>query len=806
MSRFILEKILQNRSWVISFFLGFSLLGAWSMLSLPIDAVPDITNVQVMINAKTGALDPEQIEKTITYSIETEMAGLPGLKDIRSLSKYGLSQVVLVFGDKADLYFVRQQVSQRLQNLKDHLPEGVTPELAPTTTGLGEIVMYTVTAKEGSMLSEKSEDERLLYLRTIQDFVIRPELKKIVGIAEIDSSGGYRKEIHVNAEPQKMEKFGLSFEELLRRLKTIGDSYGGGYIQKEGKQVIVRTTSDFEDIQKIGQIPVRLDLAGRPIRLNQVANIREDHTQRIGAATFNGKETVLGTALMSVGANSREVSLDIEDAISKLKLPEGVQVNIVYTRSFLVNETIKTVAKSLAEGAALVVAVLLLLLGSFRAAIVVSLAIPISMLFAITGMKFFGVSANLMILGAIDFGLLVDGSVVLIENLLRRLGQQAGPMSIQQRLEIAIESSVEVAKPVLLGLFLIMVVYFPVLALEGIEGKMFHPMAMTVLMALGASLLVAFFLMPVLGYLVLRAPTQEKHRDSFLFGWIQKIYHPVLIFGIRSRVLVVSVTIVIAMISGFLFTKLGSDFIPQLDEGDLVAGLVRDPSMSLEKSIEEQKKAEKIIREFAEVETVFSRMGTPESATDPMGVNFADTFIILKKDPRQWPEVALDGGFVRRRSKDELMQAISERIQKDLPGHEVSPTQPIAMRFNEILEGSRADIALRIFGPSLDRLVEYIDASKEIVEKISGTREAEMDSLTALRKSPMMNVALDFTALSRFGITIQEANTALMVAMGGTQIGNFYEIDRRFPIILHLDEKLRDSENEIRRIPIALSS
>lgn len=806
--KFILDKILKNRLWIVGIFSLISVFGIGSMVSLPIDAVPDITNVQVMINTKTGALDPEQIEKTITYAVETEMSGLPNLEDIRSLSKYGLSQVILVFRDGTDLYFVRQQVSQRLQNLRDQLPEGITPELAPITTGLGEVVMYAVNAKPGSALAKRPESERLLYLRTIQDFLIRPELKKVSGVAEIDSSGGFRKEIHVNAQIDAMEKYGLSFEELHRKLQSIGDSYGGGYIQKEGRQIIVRTSSNLPNIEKIGQIPVKLDLRGRSILLKQVANIREDHTQRLGATTFNGEETVLGTALMYIGANSRKVSLDVADAISKLKLPDDVQVTTVYTRSFLVDQTVKTVAKSLAEGAALVILVLLLLLGNFRAAVIVALAIPVSMLFAASGMRFFGISANLMSLGAIDFGLLVDGSVVMIENLLRKFEEHPNPkvLSLEQRFALVRESALEVAKPVILGLFIIMVVYIPILALEGIEGKMFHPMAMTVLMALGASLLVAFFLMPVLGYIGIKAPYGAgEHKEPRIFRLISRLYRPVLHFGINHRTIVVSGTLAIALIAAFLFTRLGSDFIPQLDEGDIVAGLVRDTSISLDKSVEEQRKAEKIIREFPEVETVFSRMGTPESATDPMGVNFADTFIILKKDHDQWPKVEQKDGSLRRRDKAEVMEAITERIQKELPGHEVSPTQPIEMRFNEILEGSRADVALRIFGPSLDKLIEYVDSSKEIVEKIKGTSGAEMDALTALRKSPMLNVSLDYDALSKFGVTLQEANSALMMAMGGIQVGNFYELDRRFPVILHLDEKSRDNDREIHRIPVGLT-
>ena len=805
--KLLLERIIKNKIWILGLFILASIWGVFSVTSLPIDAVPDITNVQVVINTKTGALDPEKIEKTVTYVVETEMAGLPGVDDIRSLSKYGLSQVIVIFKDGTDLYFARQQISQRLQNLKDLLPEGITPELAPITTGLGEIVMYTVTAKPGSELSKKADKERLMYLRTIQDYVIRPELKKVNGVAEIDSNGGYRKEIHLNVNIDQLSKYGMTFEEISQNVKSVGDSFGGGYIQRAGKQIIVRSVGNLQTFDQIAHIPIKVDLGGRPIFFKDVANVREDYTQRLGAATSQGEETVLGTALMYIGANSREVATSVEAAIKELKLPDDVQINIVYTRSFLVNTTIKTVEKSLLEGAFLVIAVLLLLLGNFRAAIIVAMAIPISMLFAATGMKLFGISANLMSLGAIDFGLLVDGSVVMIENLLRRLEERkaSGLLSLQEKLDLVVDSAKEVAKPVILGLFIIMVVYVPILSLEGIEGKMFHPMAMTVLMALGASLLVAFLLMPVLGYLLIKEPKTGAHSEPPVFQFISKHYKPVLAYSLKKRKEIVTGTSIFAVICFFLFTRIGSDFIPQLDEGDIVLGLVRATDISLAQSIEEQKKAEKVISSFGEVEKVFARMGTPESATDPMGVNFADTFIILKKDHSDWPKVKNANGREKVRTKQELVEAISNAIQEQVPGHEVSPTQPIEMRFNEILEGSRADVSLRIFGPNLDQLIEYIDRASKIVKKIDGVDEAEMDALTALKKSPMMDITLNYPAMARYGVSLQSINAALEMSMGGIQLGNFYENDRRFPVIMHLDELFRNNEAEIQRIPVGLT-
>ncbi len=790
------EKVIEFKYWIIGLFLLIAVSGTANILKLPVDAVPDITNVQVMINTKTAALDPEQIEKTVTYIVESEMGGLPGLHEIRSLSKYGLSQVILIFEDGTDIYFARQQVAQRLQSLSELLPAGIAPELAPITTGLGEIVMYTVLAKKDSALSKRPEHERLMYLRTIQDYMIRPELKKVKGVAEIDSNGGYRKEIHVNAQTDNLEKYGVTFDDLEKKLRTLGDSYGGGYIQKNQKQVIVRTTSDIPDLDKINQIPIKVDVAGRSLRLKQIAEVREDHTPRLGAALFNGEQTVLGTALMYIGANSREVSLDVEDAIKKLNLPNDVEVKIVYTRSFLVDKTIHTVALNLAEGAALVVIVLLLLLGSFRAAVLVAMAIPLSMLFAATGMRFLGISANLMSLGAIDFGLLVDGSVVMIENLLRRYREVSDPnsLSIKQRLELVVDSAREVAKPVALGLFIIMLVYVPILTLTGIEGKMFHPMAITVLMALGASLLIAIFLMPILGYLVIR-PTKlnSKSEESKIFNFIQRIYHPVLQFALQNTKPILVGTVAFALLTIFLFTRLGSTFIPKFNEGDIVAGLVRDTSMSLDESVLQQATAEKIIQSFPEVEHVFSRLGTPESATDPMGVNFADTFIILKKDQKS------------NRTKEQLFAAISEKLSKELPDQEISPTQPIEMRLNEVLEGSRADVSLRIFGPDLNKLMEYVQQAQKVIEGIDGVAEVEMDALTALQKSPIMNIALDYDAMNKYGVNIQDANKALEMAMGGIQIGNFYEMDRRFPIVLHLAEEIRNDENQIKKIPVTLT-
>jgi cobalt-zinc-cadmium resistance protein CzcA len=462
-------------------------------------------------------------------------------------------------------------VSERLQSVQGELPEALSPELAPITTGLGEVVMYVVQAKPGTILAGKPEKERLLYLRTIQDFVIAPYLKRSAkNVAEVDSTGGYKKEIHIEIFPEKLEAHGLSIEQVVERLEGLGENFGGGYIQPAGKQVIVRTSGRLHDLKSIGSLSVKLDVSGRPIPLSSVAEVREDYSQRMGGATYDGEETVLGTVLMLSGANSRQVALDTEQALQSVPLPPDVETKLLYSRSYLVNATLKTVAKNLAEGAALVIVILLLILGNFRAAVFVSLAIPLSMLFGVIGMKWFGISASLMSLGAVDFGLLVDGAVVMIENALRRLEEHQGPLDHEKRFNLILDSASEVIKPVGLGLLIIMLVYVPILSLEGIEGKLYHPMAVTVLMALGASLLVAVFLMPVLAYFFLRPPKGGGKEEKFVYRGLKKLYQPVLDLSLSRPWAAILPSLVLIVAAFFIFQRMGGDFMPPLDEGDMV--------------------------------------------------------------------------------------------------------------------------------------------------------------------------------------------------------------------------------------------
>jgi cobalt-zinc-cadmium resistance protein CzcA len=787
----LVKSALRNRLSVLLLFSVVGLTGLALLARIPIDAVPDITSVQVVVNTKTSALDPEQVEKTVTTPIESEMSGISGVTEVRSLSKYGLSQVVVIFQDKTNIYWARQQVAERLLNAREALPEGVSPELAPITTGLGEVLMYVVLPKQGSPLAEKGLQERLLYLRTVQDFVIRRSLKSSVpNIAEVDSNGGYKKEIHVDVNPHLLEEQGLSIEELVHKLETLGESFGGGYIEHEGEQIIVRTLGAIDHLEQIRQLTVKLDYPGRPIRLGDVSTIREDFVQRLGAATYNGEETVLGTVLMLSGANSRQVALDAEEALREISLPEDVEIKILYSRRFLVETTLQTVAKNLAEGAGLVVVVLLLILGNLRAALIVSLAIPLSMLFASIGMKYLGISANLMSLGAIDFGLLVDASVVLVENILRRREEKPGPLSPAERLSLVLEGVKEVIGPVTMGLLLIMAVYVPILALGGIEGKVFRPMAETVLIALGSSLVVALFLMPTLTFWVLKG-TDTPTKGNLLFNWIRRHYRPVLGWSLNHRVKILAPVVLLSSLAVLLYLRLGADFMPPLDEGDMIVNLTRPSNISLSESVRLQKLSDKVIATFGEVEQVFSRIGTPETATDPMGVHLSDTFVILKKD--------------RKVYKEKLFEAIRDRLEREAPGQEITQSQPIEMRFNEILEGSRADVSLRIYGRDLDRLVEILESSRNLLEKLPGASEVELDALTALRKSPVLNVKLNYEEITRYGVDLGEVNRILETAMGGRRVGSFYEEQWRFPIVVRLMEEFRDNPQVLGQLPVGLS-
>ncbi len=793
---------LKNPLWVLFLVLLASLFGVNAVLKLPVDAVPDITGIQVMVQTKTGAMDPEQSEALVTYPIEVELAGIQDVREIRSITKYGLSLVSVIFEDDADLYLSRQLIAERLQGLSGSLPEGIDPRLGPISTGLGEVFMYAVKARPGTPLASMPEEDRLRYLRTVQDWVIRPAMKTVPGVAEVDSNGGYLKGIFIEFHPDRMRQSGLGPAALASALQDVGMNSGGGYIEPGMRRILVRSDARFRTIEEIRHYPIRPYAVGPTPRLQDLASVRDGSLPRVGAATENGEETVLGTVLMRIGANSREVARQSEEKLASIVLPEDVEVEVLYSRSELVNATIATVEKNLIEGSVLVIVILLLLLGNLRAAIIVSMTIPLSMLIALTGIEEMGISANLMSLGAVDFGLIVDGAVVMIENIVRKMEEDPERLHRDGKFTIISEALREVTAPVVTGVLIIIVVYIPILGLTGVEGKMFRPMAITVLLALATSLLLALFVMPVLALLFLKVP---RHSQSRLTTWIQRIYTPVLDFSLRRGVVLTITSFVIFLTSLFIFSRMGSEFLPDLDEQDLVIGMVRAPDISLEEMVKRQKHAEKIIREFEEVETVFSRIGTPESATDPMGINFADCFVILKKDRNQWPVVE---ELSRRRTKGELITAITRRLSQepDLAGDEYSPTQPIAMRFNEMLEGSRADASLRIFGPDLTKLMEFIEIAEQTLspDRMPQVREIGQDELSALRRTPLLDFKPNPEKMNRWGLNSSDIQTGFQYAMAGTEIGSFYEADRRFPIILRMNDRWRENIALASRFPLDL--
>lgn len=790
----LIDWALQNRLTVLSLFLVLIYFGTKSAINLPMDAVPDITNVQVMVNAKTGALDPEKIEMLVTRPIEIEFAGLPHLQELRSISRFGLSQTTLVFEDGTDIYWARQLVAERLQTAARILPLGVAAELAPLTTGLGEVYMYVLQAKKDSELAKLSTKDRLTHIRTIQDFTVRPFLKRISGVADVDSNGGFAKEVHINIVPELLDRAGLSITQVEEALRNLGDNSGGGYIQRNGDQVIVRTLPVVPDLKSLENFPVLVTPIGKVITVKDVAIVRVDYTQRIGAATYDGDETVLGTVLMRVGANGRDVVRHVEEEIPKLKLPDEIELVPLYTRKFLVDNTIKTVGISLAEGAMLVIAILLFLLGHPVATLIVTLAIPISMVFAAFGMTLFGVTGNLMSLGAIDFGLLVDGAVVLMETIITRFNLLTYKPSKVEKRKLILESATEVIRPVVTGLVLIMVVYIPILMLEGVEGKMFRPMAITVILALLGSLFVAVFLIPVMADMFLKVKGDGKDHETFFFRLAHKTYVPLLNFALLRPVALISVAVAALLATFVVLSQMGSDFIPQLDEGDLVVGVTRDARIGVDKAVSEQIGVEKLLREMPEVKAVFTRLGTPDSATDPMGINLADTFVILEKDRSKW----------RFKTKDEIFEEISKNIRAQWPDSEVSATQPIEMRFNEMLEGSRADVSLRIFGPDLKVLFEAGEKAQEIISKVQGVESIDQDPLTALRMGPVLDIIPDFAMLSRYGIMLEHFNTTVATAMGGSEVGSFYQDGLRFPIVVHVAEEERANFERIAALPMDL--
>jgi cobalt-zinc-cadmium resistance protein CzcA len=782
----IIAASLAHRWLVLIITLGVVALGAYNFDRLPIDAVPDITNVQVQINTEAPGYSPLEAEQRITFSVETAMAGLPRLAGTRSVSRYGLSQVTVVFEDGTDIYWARQLISERLVEVKDRLPEGIEPAMGPISTGLGEIFMYTVTATDPAISA--------MDLRTVQDWIVRPQLRLTPGVVEVNTIGGYTKQFHVLPDPDRLLAFDLTLQNLMVALARNNLNTGAGYIERFGAQYLIHSPGQLANLDDIRDITVA-KRDGVPIHLHDVAEVTLGHELRTGAATQDGKEVVLGTVFMLVGENSRIVARATAERLEAIKpsLPEGVELNPLYDRTTLVDKTIATVQKNLAEGALLVIAVLLLLLGNWRAALVTAAVIPVAMLMTITGMVEAQVSGNLMSLGALDFGLIVDGAVIIVENCLHQLGvyqRMHGSLpDLKERLRIVHEATVEVIRPSVFGVLIILIVYIPIFALTGVEGKMFHPMAFTVVTALLAALVLSVTAVPAAVALFVSGRVKDK--DNFVMGGLRRLYEPVLRGVLTYRWPVVAFAIVLVLLSGIYATRMGTEFVPNLDEGDMAVHALRIPGTSLTQAVGMQAALETRLSELPEVSHVFAKLGTAEVATDPMPPNVADTFVIMKSR-EQWPDPA--------KPKADLVAEI-EAVARAIPGNNYEFTQPIQMRFNELIAGVRADLAVKVYGDDFDTLVTLAEQVETVVSKIPGAADVGTEQVTGL---PMLSVIPDRERLSYYGLDVAAVQETLRIAMGGITVGKVFEGDRRFDLVVRLPEDLRVDLETLKGLPITL--
>ncbi|WP_333905182.1 CusA/CzcA family heavy metal efflux RND transporter [Delftia acidovorans] len=794
----IIRFAIEQRWLVLLAVLAMAGLGIYNYQRLPIDAVPDITNVQVQINTQASGYSPLETEQRVTYPIETVMAGLPHLEQTRSLSRYGLSQVTVVFKDGTDIYFARQLVGERIQQARDSLPAGITPTLGPISTGLGEIYLWTVEAEDDAKKPDGTPYTPM-DLREIQDWVIKPQLRNVPGVTEINSIGGYAKEYLVAPAPEKLAAYGFTLADIVTALQRNNSNVGAGYIERQGEQYLIRAPGQVGGIADIREVIVG-SAQGQPIRIRDLAEVGLGQELRTGAATDNGREVVLGTVFMLIGENSRTVSRAVDQRMAEINrgLPPGVKAITVYDRTNLVDKAIATVKKNLVEGAALVVVILFLFLGNLRAALITALIIPLSMLFTFTGMVHYKVSANLMSLGALDFGIIIDGAVVIVENCVRRLahaqahvqGVRGRSLTRSERFHEVFAAAKEARRPLLFGQLIIMVVYLPIFALTGVEGKMFHPMALTVVIALAGAMLLSITFIPAAIALFMGDKVAEK--ENRLMGWARRGYAPVLARVMAAPAVVLTAAAVAVALSLLLATRLGSEFAPNLNEGDFAIQALRIPGTSLTQSLEMQMQIEKALKkEFPEIDRVFARTGTAEIASDPMPPNISDGYIMLKARS-EWPDPA--------RPRDELLAAVQASVDR-IPGNNYEFSQPIQLRFNELISGVRSDVAVKIFGDDMAVLEKSAQTVAGMLQQISGASEVKVEQTTGL---PMLTVQIDREKASRYGLNMGDVQDAISTAMGGTEAGTVFQGDRRFDIQVRLPDAVRNDLQALSRLPIAL--
>lgn len=777
----LIQFAIEQRIVVMLAVLLMAGLGIASYQKLPIDAVPDITNIQVQINTSAPGFSPLETEQRITYAIETSMAGLPGLQQTRSLSRSGLSQVTVIFAEGTDLFFARQLVGERLQTAREQLPEGVDAVMGPISTGLGEIFLWTVEAVDGA-LKEDGTPYTPTDLRVIQDWIIKPQLRNVPGVAEINTIGGYARQYQIAPDPKKMAAYKLTLNDLVTALERNNANVGAGYIERAGEQLLIRAPGQLSGVEDIANIVIS-NIQGTAIRISSVADVVIGQELRSGAATQNGREVVLGTVFMLIGENSRTVSRAVAARLEQINrsLPAGVKAVTVYDRTNLVEKAIATVKKNLIEGAILVIAILFLFLGNIRAALITAMVIPLAMLFTFTGMFANKVSANLMSLGALDFGIIVDGAVVIVENAIRRLAhaqhKHARVLTRSERFHEVFAAAKEARRPLIFGQLIIMVVYLPIFALTGVEGKMFHPMAFTVVIALlGAMILSVTFVPAAIAMFV---TGKVKEEEGFVMRTARRRYAPVLKFVLGHRGLVFCIALVLIVLSGFTATRMGSEFIPSLSEGDFALQALRVPGTSLTQSVDMQQRLEKaVMAKVAEVERMFARTGTAEIAADPMPPNISDSYVMLKPQS-EWP----DPNKSRATLIAQLQQAAAT-----VPGSNYELSQPIQLRFNELVSGVRSDVAVKVFGDDMAVLNQTAAKIAATLQTVPGASEVKVEQTTGL---PVLTINIDRDKAARYGLNVGEVQEAIAIAVGGRQAGILYEGDRRFDIVVRLSEALR---------------
>ncbi|SDE20802.1 cobalt-zinc-cadmium resistance protein CzcA [Massilia sp. PDC64] len=783
------------RRWlVVLAIVALAGLGVVNYQRLPIDAVPDITNVQVQINTAAQGYSPLEVEQRITFPIESAMSGLPRLEQTRSLSRYGLSQVTVVFKEGTDIYFARQLVSERLQQAKSRLPDKADPALGPIATGLGEIFYWTVEARPDALKPDGTPYSPA-DLREIQDWIVAPQLRGVAGVTEVNTIGGYLKEYQVAPDMAKLTAHGLSLATLVNAIDRNNVNAGAGYIERGGEQFVVRTPGQVKTLEEIRNIVLDV-VDGAPVRVRDVADVEPGRELRTGAATENGREVVLGAVFMLIGQNSRAVADSARRKLDEVNrsLPPGVQALPVYDRSVLVNKAIRTVRNNLVEGALLVIAILFAFLGNLRAALVTALVIPLTMLLVFTGMVQAGVSANLMSLGALDFGIIIDGAVVIVENCIRRLGiaqaEVGRPLTpAERRTEVALAAA-EARRPLLFGQLIIMTVYLPLLALSGIEGKMFHPMALTVVMALVGAMILSVTFVPAAVALFVSGDVAEH--DNRLMHKARDWYRPLLDWTLRNRPVALTFAALSVLLTGLLATRLGTEFAPNLNEGDLAVMTLRIPGTSLQQSVAMQQKLENaLLREFPEIERAFARIGTAEVATDPMPPNAADSYLILRPES-QWPKP--------RRTHAQLVAAIAEAANR-IPGNNYEFSQPIQLRFNELISGVRSDVAVKVFGDDTATMLATAQRIAQVLDRLPGAVDVKIEQTEGL---PALTLAVDRIKAARYGLNVADVQEAFGTLVGGRDVGTVFEGDRRFAITVRLPEGARNDVETLRRLPISL--